>query len=41
MAGAFIVMRFVPRLEPNVFRPAMDGIILAAGLSLLWSATTS
>jgi uncharacterized membrane protein YfcA len=41
MGGAFIARRFVLRLEPNVFRLVMDGIMLAAGLSLLWSATTS
>jgi uncharacterized protein len=41
MSGAFIAMRFVPRLEPNVFRLAMDSIMLAASLSLPWSATTS
>jgi uncharacterized membrane protein YfcA len=41
MAGAFVAGRFVPRLEPNVFRLVMDSIMLAAGLSLPWSATTS
>jgi uncharacterized protein len=41
MSGAVIARRFVPRLEPNVFRLVMDSIMLAAGLSLLWSATTS
>src|SRR6202171_2440555 len=41
MFGAFIAKRFVQRLEPNVFRLVMDGIMLAAGLSLLWSAATS
>jgi uncharacterized protein len=39
MSGAFIAMRFVPRLEPEMFRLLMDGIMLAAGVSLL--ATTS
>jgi uncharacterized protein len=38
---AFIAKRFVLRLEPEVFRLVMDGIMLAAGLSLLWSAATS
>jgi uncharacterized membrane protein YfcA len=41
MAGAFIAKRFVLRLEPNVFRLIRDGIMLAAGASLLWSAATS
>src|SRR5882672_719385 len=41
MSGAFIAKRFVLRLEPEVFRRVMDGIMLAAGLSLLWSAATS
>lgn len=41
MAGAFIAKRFVLRLEPDIFRLVMDGIMIAAGLSLLWSATTS
>jgi uncharacterized protein len=41
MSGAFIAKRFVLHLEPNVFRLVMDGIMLAAGLSLLWSAAFS
>jgi uncharacterized protein len=41
MSGAFIAKRFVLRLEPEAFRLVMDGIMLAAGLSLLWSAATS
>jgi uncharacterized protein len=41
MSGAFLAKRFVLRLEPEVFRRVMDGIMLAAGLSLLWSAATS
>src|SRR6195952_2768035 len=38
MSGAFIAKRFVIRLEPDVFRLVMDGIIIVAGLSLLWNA---
>src|SRR6201990_1070505 len=38
MSGAFIAKRFVLRLEPEVFRLVMDGIMLAAGLTLLWTA---
>jgi uncharacterized protein len=41
MFGAFIAKRFVLRLEPEAFRLVMDGIMLAAGLSLLWSAAFS
>jgi uncharacterized membrane protein YfcA len=44
MSGAFIAKRFVLRLEPEVFRLVMDGIMLVAGLSMLvnavWSAPT-
>jgi uncharacterized membrane protein YfcA len=41
MAGAFIAKRFVLRLEPEVFRLVMDAIMLAAGLSMLWTAAQS
>ena len=41
MSGAFIAKRFVLRLEPEVFRLVMDGIMIAAGLSMLWNATQS
>jgi uncharacterized protein len=41
MAGAFIAKRFVLRLEPDVFRLVMDGIMIVAGLSILWAAATS
>jgi uncharacterized protein len=41
MSGAFIAKRFVLRLEPDVFRLVMDAIMLAAGLSMLWTAATS
>jgi len=40
-AGAFIAKRFVLRLEPEVFRLVMDAIMLAAGLSMLWTAAQS
>src|SRR6201987_1076900 len=36
MFGAFIAKRFVLHLQPNVFRRLMDGIMLAAGLSMFW-----
>ena len=39
MFGAFIAKRFVLKLDPNVFRLVMDGIMLLAGLSMLWNAT--
>ena len=38
MFGAFIAKRFVLQLEPDVFRLLMDGIMIAAGISLLWTA---
>jgi uncharacterized membrane protein YfcA len=38
MAGAFIAKRFVLTLKPDAFRLIMDGIMLAAGLSMLWNA---
>jgi uncharacterized protein len=38
MAGAFIAKRFVLRLEPEVFRLVMDGIMLAAGVAMLANA---
>jgi uncharacterized membrane protein YfcA len=38
MFGAFIAKRFVLHLKPEVFRLLMDGIVLAAGLSMVWTA---
>ena len=38
MAGAFIAKRFVLKMDPNVFRLVMDGIMLAAGVAMLWNA---
>lgn len=38
MAGAFIAKRFVLQMKPDSFRLIMDGIMLAAGTALLWSA---
>jgi hypothetical protein len=38
MSGAFIAKRFVLRLDPDVFRLVMDGIMLVAGLSMFWNA---
>lgn len=37
-AGAFIAKRFVLRLAPDAFRFLMDGLMLVAGLSMLWNA---
>lgn len=39
MFGAFIAKRFVLNLDPDVFRLVMDGIMLLAGLSMLWNVT--
>jgi uncharacterized membrane protein YfcA len=41
MFGAFIARRFVLRLEADVFRLVMDGIMLVAGLSMFWNALWS
>src|SRR3954451_9243538 len=38
MSGAFIAKRFVLKLEPDVFRLVMDGIMLAAGIAMLANA---
>ena len=38
MAGAFIAKRFVLHLKPDAFRLLMDGIMIAAGLAMLWTA---
>jgi len=38
MFGAFIAKRFVLKFEPDIFRLLMDGIMIAAGISLLWAA---
>ena len=41
MFGAFIAKRFVLRLDPEVFRLVMDGIILVAGISMLANALST
>ncbi|WP_213774734.1 TSUP family transporter [Bradyrhizobium sp. dw_78] len=41
MAGAFIAKPFVLGLKADIFRLVMDGIMLAAGLSMLWNAAHS
>jgi len=41
MFGAFIAKRFVLRLDADMFRLVMDGIMLLAGLSMLWNAMQS
>jgi uncharacterized membrane protein YfcA len=38
MSGAFFAKRFVLRLDANMFRLVMDGIMIAAGLSMFWNA---
>src|ERR1700743_2379143 len=38
MAGAFIAKPFGLRVDPEMFRRIMDGIMIAAGLSMLWTA---
>jgi uncharacterized membrane protein YfcA len=41
MAGAFLAKRFVLRLNAEMFRLAMDVIMLAAGISMFWNALQS
>jgi len=41
MFGAFVARHFVLRLDANMFRLVMDAIMLAAGLSMLWTAVAS
>ncbi|HEY0910246.1 MAG TPA: sulfite exporter TauE/SafE family protein, partial [Bradyrhizobium sp.] len=41
MAGAFIAKPFLVKLNADVFRLVMDGIMIVAGLSMLWNATHS
>ena len=38
MFGAFIAKRFVLHMKPEAFRLLMDGIMIAAGFSMLWTA---
>ena len=38
MIGSFVARPFVLRLAPGMFRYVMDALLLASGLSLLWSA---
>lgn len=38
MLGAFVAKRFVLKMQPDVFRLVMDGIMLVAGASMLWNA---
>jgi len=41
MFGAFIAKRFLLKLDPDMFRLLMDAIILAAGLSMVWTGFSS
>ena len=38
MVGSFIAKRFVLALDPDRFRLLIDGLLLAAGLTMLWTA---
>jgi hypothetical protein len=38
---AFIARRFVLKLDPNVFRLVMDGIMIVAGVATVWNAFCS
>jgi uncharacterized membrane protein YfcA len=37
-AGSFIAKRFVLKLEPDKFRLLIEGLLLVAGLTMLWAA---
>jgi uncharacterized protein len=41
MAGAFIAKPFLVKLNADVFRLVMDGIMILAGLTMLWNAVHS
>lgn len=41
MAGSFIAKRFVLKLDAQRFRLLMDGLMLASGVTLLWTAVAS
>jgi uncharacterized membrane protein YfcA len=38
MAGSFIAKRFVLKLDARSFRLLMDGLMLASGVTMLWTA---
>ncbi len=38
VAGAFIAKRYVRQIDAERFRLLMDGLLLAAGLTMLWAA---
>ena len=38
MAGSFLAKPFVLKLDPQRFRLLMDGLMLASGLTMLWTA---
>ncbi len=38
MAGAFIAKRFVRQIDAQRFRLLMDGLLLVAGITMLWAA---
>ncbi len=38
MVGSFVAKRFVTRLDATTFRYVMDGIMVVAGVSMVWSA---
>ena len=40
VAGAFIARRFVRQIDAERFRLLMDGLLLVAGVTMLWAAAT-
>jgi uncharacterized membrane protein YfcA len=41
MSGAFIAKRFVLKFDADTFRLVMDGIMIVAGLAMLWNAVAN
>jgi uncharacterized protein len=41
MGGAFIAKRLVIRLDGERFKRLMDGLLLVAGLTMIWAAISA
>ena len=41
MVGSFVAKRFVTRLDANTFRYVMDAVMIAAGISMVWSGVSA
>ena len=40
VAGAFIAKHYVRQIDADRFRRLMDGLLLVAGITMLWAAAT-